>query len=147
MTAPNSSQTVAARFWLGAVLPAVALGLLIALVVATGQGRREAPMILFFASLVAVPAVMLVNSWVLFVDWASRSRLLAAALVIPAVVGVGGVLVVHGTGRWHQLGMLVLLPFLKVPLTYPRVALALWLLAVVAAFLAAKRVVEGSVKQ
>jgi hypothetical protein len=129
------------RFWLGSVLPALALALLIALVVTTGRGRQEAPMVLFFASLFAVPLVVLLNCWV---NWRLRLRLVASASVLPAIVGIGSVLFVHGAGRWQEAGMLILLPFLAVPMRGIGVMTALWAISIAGLLLAARRRVSGS---
>ena len=100
---------------------------------------REAPMIVFFAALSAVPAVVLLNSWVLFVPWQRRASLLAAAAVLPAIFALGSALFIHGTGRWQELGMSPLVPFLMVPMRGLGMMTALWALAVVALLLAAQR--------
>jgi hypothetical protein len=103
----------------------------IGLLLITGDGKREAPMIVFFASLVAVPAVILLNCWVLFVSWRRPSRLLASALVLPALVLLGSVLFIHGSESWQELGMLLLAPFLMVPMNSLGLVAILWLLAIV----------------
>jgi uncharacterized membrane protein (Fun14 family) len=130
---------VATRFWLGSFLPALALGAIVGLLIATGEGRREAPMIVFFASLVAVPALALLNSWVLFVNWYQRSRLVASASVLPGVFALGCILFIHGSGRWQELGMLPLLPFLMVPMNGLGTLAVLWAVALAALLIAARR--------
>jgi len=135
---------VSTRFWLGSVLPALALGLFIALVLATGQGRQEAPIILFFASLVAVPMVVLLNCWVLFVNWRLRLRLVASACVLPALIGIGSLLFVHGAGRWQDAGLVVLLPFLMVPMRGIGVLTALWTVSIAGLLLAARLRAAGT---
>ena len=131
------------KFWLGVVIPAIGLALVVTAALATGQGKAEAPMLLFFASLVAVPGVLLLNCWVLFVAWSSRIRMLVAACAIPAVVGLGALLVVHGTGHWQEAGLFIFLPFQMVPITYPRAVGAVWILLLLLAVLAARAVQRG----
>lgn len=114
------------KFWLGAVMPTIALALIVAATVAGGHDRGEAPLLLFFASLGALPAVLLLNSWVLFVAWSSRVSMMIAAFTIPAIVALSGVLVVHGTGHWHEAGIFMLLPFLAIPVTSPRALGIAW---------------------
>ena len=133
--------SVSPRFWLGVVLPIVLLALWIALLIATGHGRQGAPLVMFFASFVALPATMLANCWVLFVNWKTRARLFLAGLALPALVGLAAALVVHATGHAQELGMLLLTPFLIFPdavTQYPRAAFLLWLLAMVALVSAAR---------
>jgi hypothetical protein len=101
-------------------------------------------LVLFFASLFAVPLVMLLNCWVLFVNWRLRLRLVASASVLPAIVGIGSVLLVHGAGRWREAGMLILLPFLAVPMRGIGVMTALWAISIAGLLLAARRKVSRS---
>jgi hypothetical protein len=136
----QTSPRLSTKFWLGAVIPTIGLALVVAAAIATGRGKSEAPIVLFFASLFAVPAVLLLNCWVLFVAWSSRIRMLAAACAIPAVVGFGALLTVHGTGRWQDAGMFMLLPFLAVPATYPRAVAAVWAVALLVVLLVARAV-------
>jgi hypothetical protein len=133
----QTSLRVSTKFWLGAFIPAIGLALVVAAALATGHDKAEAPMLLFFASLVAVPGVLLLNCWVLFVAWSSGIRMLAAACAIPAVVGLGSLLVVHGTGRWQEAGIAILLPFLMVPITYARTVGAVWVLLLLVVLLVA----------
>jgi hypothetical protein len=86
---------------------------------------------------------MLVNCWVLFVNWRTRVRLFLAGLTIPALVGIGSALFTLGTGKSQHLGSLVLAPFLMIGggvTWYPRAALALWVLTMIALVLAARTV-------
>ena len=136
----QTSLRLSTKFWLGAVLPAIGLALVVAAAIATGRDRAEAPMLLFFASLVAVPGVLLLNCWVLFVAWSSGIRMLVAACAIPALVGLGSLLVVHGTGHWQEAGFAILLPFLMVPITYPRTVGAAWVLLLLVVLLIARGV-------
>lgn len=133
----RTNPSVWTRFWLGAVIPTAGLALVFAATIASGHGRAEAPLLLFFTSLVAVPAVLLLNCWVLFVAWSSRLSMLVAAGTIPAIVGLSGVLVVHGTGHWQEAGVYMLLPFLAIPITYPRAIGAMWAAGLLAVLWAA----------
>jgi hypothetical protein len=128
------------RFWLGSILPALILVGLVALLLATGRGRREAPMIVFFASLVAIPGLVLANCWTLFVRWSSPVHLALSAAALPSLFLLGAVLFVHGTGRWQEVGMLVLAPFLHIPLSHIGWLAAAWLAALVGLLLSAKQV-------
>jgi hypothetical protein len=136
----QTSLRLSTKFWLGAVVPAIGLALVFAAAIASGRGKGEAPMLVFFVSLVAVPAVLLLNCWVLFVAWSSPMRMLTAASMIPAVVGIGAVLVVHGTGRWVEAGMFLLFPFLLIPETNPRAVGAVWAVMLLVVLLAARAV-------
>jgi hypothetical protein len=131
------------KFWLGAVIPAIGLALLMTAVIASGRGKGEAPMLVFFTSLAAVPAVLLLNCWVLFVAWSSLTRLLVAGCAIPAFVSMGAVLLVHGTGRWGEAGMIVLYPFLLIPVTYPRAVGSLWAVVLLIVLLVARAVQQA----
>jgi len=126
------------KFWLGLVLPAATLVVAIALVLASGRGRREAPAIVFFASLVAVPALVLVNCWTLFVAWSSRVRLVLSSAALPALFVLGAVAFVHGADGWQKAGMLVLAPFMHFPMRHVGLLAAAWLGAVLGLLLTAK---------
>jgi hypothetical protein len=132
---------VAGRFWWGVALPTLGLALFIVLIVATGRGKEWAPMVAFFASFVAVPATMLINCWVLFVNWKNRGSFYLGASAIPAVVGIGMSLSVHGTGASQTFGAAVLAPILVVfgaAARFPRSAFALWIVAMIALYLGAR---------
>jgi hypothetical protein len=98
-------------------------------------------MIVFFASLTAVPALVLLNCWVLFVDWPRRFLLVASASVLPAVLALGCILFVHGSGRWQELGLIPLVPFLMVPMNGLGTLGVLWALSIALLLIAAQRVV------
>jgi hypothetical protein len=100
-------------------------------------------MLVFFTSLVAVPAVLLLNCWVLFVAWSSLTRLLVAACAIPAFVSMSAVLVVHGTGHWQEAGMIMAYPFLLIPVTYPKAVGALWAVVLLIVLLLARAVQQA----
>lgn len=134
--------SISERFWLGPVLSALAMGAVVCMVIVTGAGTREAPMIVFFASLVAVPVVALLNCWVLFVRWQRRALLVLSASVLPAIFAIGCGLLVHGSGRWQEFGMLLLAPFLAVPMRGLGTLAVLWTLAMVALLLTARRIAE-----
>lgn len=137
---PPTSQAlpVRTRFWLGSVLPVLILVGLVALLIATGIGRREAPMIVFFASLVAVPGLVLANCWTLFIAWTSRVRLLLSAAALPALFFLGALLFTHGASRWQEAGMLVLAPFMHIPMHNIGWLAVAWLAALVGLLLSAK---------
>lgn len=87
-----------AKILFGLVLPAAALVVAVALVLATGRGKRQAPAILFFASLVALPGLLLFNCWTMFVAWSSRVRLVLSAAALPAFFVLGALSFVP----WHR---------------------------------------------
>ena len=128
------------RFLLGSVLPTVLLVVGLSLLLATGIGKREAPAIVFFASLFAVPAVLLLNCWVLFIAWSSSTRIALAAAVLPGLFALGALLAIHSTGGWQQLGMAVLMPFLPVPMRHLELLAGLWAVALVIVLLWAHRI-------
>jgi hypothetical protein len=135
--------SVNGRFLLGAVLPALALAAVVGLLIATGGGLREAPMIVFFAALFAVPAVVLLNCWVLFVSWPRRTPLVGSGLLLPAIFALGSALFIHGSGRWQEIGMLPLVPFMMAPTRGLGILAVVWALAVVALLLVAQRLAGG----
>jgi hypothetical protein len=132
---------VSSRFWLGVVQPTALLALWVAAVIATGQGREWAPATLLIASLAALPAIMLVNCYVLFVDWKSRARMVLAAHAIPGAMVLAALAFVHGTPDVQQWGALALAPLAALPggaLRHPVAALALWALAIAGLLVAAR---------
>lgn len=141
MTVKTSADSMPVfwRFWLGSVIPSLVLAMLVGLLLATGNGKREAPLMVFFTSLFAVPAIILLDCWVLFVNWQKRSLLIAAGAAIPAIYLFGCLLFIHGSGSWQALGMLALLPFMSVPMRDLGTLTALWVLAIVALLIMARR--------
>lgn len=125
----STSQVVPirTRFWLGTILPALVLVVLTSLLLATGGGRGEAPMIVFFASFMAIPGLVLANCWTLFIAWQSRVRLAMSAAALPALFWLGALLFVHSTGRWREVGVLALSPFLSIPMGHTAWLAAAWL--------------------
>jgi hypothetical protein len=80
---------VAARFWLGVALPTLIFVFFILFIVfAARVGQGFAPVVVLLLSAYALPVILLVNCWVLFVDWSSRKLLIAAGLAVPLCVGV-----------------------------------------------------------
>lgn len=128
------------RFLLGSILPAFLLGLCFLIILAGGRGKGEAPMVVFFASLVAVPAVILLNCWVLFIPWHSLLRLFAFASILPAIITLGSALFVYGSGFLQNSGLVVLLPFLCVPMRGLRLLTTVWAIAVASLLFTAWRV-------
>jgi hypothetical protein len=64
-------------------------------------------------------------------------------VVLPAAFAFGCVLYIHGSGRWQELGMLPLVPFLAVPMRSLLELLALWAVAITALLVAARRSPRG----
>jgi hypothetical protein len=132
---------ISARFWFGVVQPTALLAFWIAAVIATGQGKEWAPAGLLIASLAALPAIMLVNCYVLFVAWKSRARMLLAAHAIPGAMALASLAFVHGTPDVREWGALALAPLAAVPggaLRHPVAAFALWALAIAGLLVAAR---------
>ncbi len=78
----------AAKFWLGVALPMLIFALFILFIVfAIRLGQGFAPAVVLLLSAYAFPVMMVVNCWVFFVDWRSRSHLFWAGLVVPLCVG------------------------------------------------------------
>lgn len=137
----RATISVAARFGLGVALPAALLAAWILLVVLTGGGREWAPVIALVGAFVALPLAILLDCWVLFVDWRGRARLALAGLILPAIVGAGIAAFVHGSGDVHRAGAIVLGPFLvagKAAGHYPLVAFLIWGIALSGTILAAR---------
>jgi hypothetical protein len=137
----RASISVATRFWLGVALPAALLAAWILLVVLAGGGREWAPVVALIGAFVALPLAILLNCWVLFVDWRGHARLALAGLILPAIVGAGIAAFVHGSGDVHRAGAMVLVPFLvagKVAGHYPLVAFLAWGVALSSVILAAR---------
>lgn len=126
------------KFWLGLILPGAVLVAVVAFLLVTGSGKREAPAIVFFASLVAVPALVLANCWTLFVDWSSRVSLVLSAAVIPALFVLGALLFIHGAGRWQEAGIILLAPFLHLPMRHIGWLAMGWVAALAGLLLAAR---------
>lgn len=85
MTVENTVP-VAARFWLGVVLPQVTVAVLLLVFIVLGGGGLEwSPFLVFLLSLVAFPIGSVVGCWVLFVRWKRKRSLVAAGSIIPAL--------------------------------------------------------------
>ena len=133
--------TVAARFWLGMALPAVSLGGAVVLLAIASRGADPALATLFL-SLVAVPATLLCNGWVLFVDWPDRRRLLLAGHALPACIVLAALVFVAESGAKDGWGLKLLMPLfvlMEVTLSLPLAALATWAIALLVMVLLARR--------
>lgn len=81
--------SIAARLGWGVVLPMLLFGLYILVIVfAVRVGQGFAPAGVLVLSVFAFPVMLLVNCWVLLVDWQSRSSLVGAGFVVPVAVSV-----------------------------------------------------------
>ena len=90
--------SVAGRFWLGVALPTLLLVLfLLFLVFVTGHGKGAGPASVFVLSFFAVPIMLIVNCWVLFVRWQDRGWLFAAGTALPLCVGFAAAYMIHGS--------------------------------------------------
>lgn len=144
---PRATVSVATRFWLGVALPTVLLAAWILLVVLTGGGREWAPVVALIGAFVALPLSMLLNCWVLFVDWRGHARLAFAGLIIPAVVAAAIAAFVHGSGDVHRAGGMLLVPALalgRIAGHHPLVAFVAWGLALGALIIAARARVRAT---
>jgi hypothetical protein len=84
----KSRTSFAAKFWLGVALPMLLFVLFILFIVfAIRLGQDFGPAGVLVLSVYAFPAMMVVNCWVFFVDWRSRSHIFAAGLAVPLCVG------------------------------------------------------------
>jgi hypothetical protein len=104
--------------------------------------REFTPLLLLVLSIVAVPAVMLVNCWTLFVSWRGSLPLLLAGLAMPALAGAVFTMFVHGRGVAKRAAEAALAPFgalLKAGGDFLLALLAVWLLAMAGLFLWARR--------
>lgn len=95
-TGERTKVSLASKFWLGIAFPLLLFVLFILFIVfAIRLGQGFAPAFVFVLSVYAVPVMLLVNCWVLFVDWRSRGRLFAAGLAMPLCVGFIMVIIIH----------------------------------------------------
>jgi hypothetical protein len=91
---------VATRLGNGVALP-LALFVLwqFALIASTRGTGSWAGMMVFFSSLVTVPALAVLNLWVLAVRWRGHFRAFFAGLALPAAFGALEAFVMFGSGR------------------------------------------------
>jgi hypothetical protein len=138
----NTNTSIAARFWLGMALPTFCLAVFtVLLALIGGKGKELAPILLLLMALVALPLSMLANGWTLFVGW-RRSRLVAGAFVLPAIVGVVMAMFLQGPHYDRGLPAAILAPcltLLEAASKHPAAAFAVWLLSVAALILLARR--------
>jgi len=138
----STTNSIAMRFWLGMVLPTACL-VVVTILLATiaGKGREFAPIVLLLVSLVIVPATMLANGWLLFVAW-RRGPFVAAAFVLPTLVAIGMAAFLQSPHYDRGIAAAVLDPFLTVlqaASKHPVIALMVWVLAIAALILLARR--------
>lgn len=85
---PAARVSVLARTGNGVLLPCVLfVGWQYLLIASTSGSGSWAGMTVFFASLAIVPALLVLNLWVLGVRWRGHFRCFFAGLALPAVVG------------------------------------------------------------
>lgn len=88
--------SLAAKFWLGVALPMLIFVLFILFIVFVIRlGEGFAPVVVLLLSAYAFPVIMLVNCWVFFIDWRTRSHLFAAGLAVPLCVGAFMAIFIH----------------------------------------------------
>ena len=98
--------------WWGPILSAlVSAAAVVFFTVTTGQGREWAPMTAVLISVVALPLTTLLSSWVLFVRWKSRLLPFGGSFAVQSVLVIAVMLYVHGYGKVHRAGELMLAPF------------------------------------
>jgi hypothetical protein len=138
----SSEVALSARFWLGMALPTIVLALVTAfLVLVAGQGREAAPLVVLAVSVVALPAAMLANGWVLFAPW-RPAALIVGGFAVPVLIAVAMALYIQGSAGERQLGATMLAPFfaiLAVAAKHPVGLLVAWGLALAGVILAARR--------
>lgn len=139
----STNTSIAARFWLGMALPTLGLAVFtVLLALIGGKGKEFAPILLLLMALVALPLTMLANGWTLFVGW-RRSRLVAGAFVLPAIVAVVMAMFLQGPHYDRGLPAAILAPcltMLEAASKHPVIAFAAWVLSIAALFLLARRV-------
>ena len=115
MLAMRPRTSVSARFWLGVALPTLALVLFILFLVFATGGEETGPVVVLIVSIVAVPATMLANCWVLFVNWNRRVLLFAGGLAGPLYVGCGMAIFLHGPKNDANVGLKMIAPLFMIP--------------------------------
>lgn len=139
----STSTSIATRFWLGMALPTFCLAVFtVLLALIGGKGKEFAPILLLLMALITLPLTMLANGWTLFVGW-GRGRLVAGALVLPAIVAVVMAMFLQGPYYDRGLPAAILAPcltLLEIASKHPVVAFAAWAVSVVALILLARRV-------
>lgn len=139
----STTTSIATRFWLGMALPTFCLAVLtVLLALIGGKGKEFAPILLLLMALITLPLTMLANGWTLFVGW-RRSRLVAAAFVLPAIVAVVMALFLEGPHYDRGLPAAILAPYLtllEIASKHPVVAFTAWILVITALIVLARRV-------
>jgi hypothetical protein len=98
--AEGSPISVLARLGNGVLLPMGVFVLWQGVLIASTSGTGSwAGMMVFFSSLVTVPALAVLDLWVLAVRWRGHFRAFFAGLALPAAFGALEALVMHGSGR------------------------------------------------
>jgi hypothetical protein len=88
--------SVLSRIVNGLLLPLALLILWQVVLIESTRGTGSfGGMTIFFLSLVLVPAVLVLNLWVLLVRWQSHFRAFFAGLALPAVVGMAEALLLY----------------------------------------------------
>jgi hypothetical protein len=135
-------STIAARFWLGMVLPVFCLALvLVVLVTVGGKGKEFAPVVILILSFTTLPATMLANAWVLFATW-RPGFLVAGAFVLPGLVAAPMAVFILGTDAQRDAAAYLLAPFFvltEIAGRHPAAAFAIWSAAIVGLILLAAR--------
>jgi hypothetical protein len=138
--------SIAARFWLGAALPTLALVLFILFLVFATGGKETGPVVVLIVSIVAVPATMLANCWVLFVNWNRRVLLFAGGLAVPSYVGCAMAIFLHGPANDANVGLRMIAPLFMIPnpvKTRDVLAMsAIWLLGIIALVVLARALAQ-----
>jgi len=119
--------SVLARIGNGVLLPvALFVGWQFLLIETTRGSGSWAGMMVFYVSLALVPALLVLNLWVLGVRWRGHFRVLFAGLALPVFVGLLELLALHGsTSQQRALDRFVdhpLAPLLPILLCAPLIA-------------------------
>lgn len=97
---PVTSISVLARLGNGVLLPMVLFVLWQFALIASTRGTGSwGGMTVFFSSLVTVPALIVLDLWVLAVRWRGHFRAFFAGLALPAAFGALEALVMFGSRR------------------------------------------------
>lgn len=138
----STNTSIATRFWLGMALPTFCLAVFtVLLALIGGRGKEFAPILLLLMALAVLPLTMLANGWTLFATW-RRSRLVAGAFVLPAIVAVIMAMFLQGPHYDRGLPAAILAPCLTLlerASKHPVVAFTAWVLSVAALILLARR--------
>jgi len=110
-------MNVSTKFRFGVLFPILALIGFQFLMVQFARGKGEsagfASMHVAFVSIVALPALILLNYWTLFVRWTRKPALLLGGLALPAFMGTAMAALIHGENGLRNTAAYILWPFTR----------------------------------